>query len=357
MFMVLQLNYPNIIRGLASQDDTQREHATDSFWGGPLHQGTPTDCVPPSIPFLIELLGYKETKNKYGLLEIIAYSARFNSDKEFYEATSKGAKLYLGFLESEDDKIRALLPMLLARIRFDFPEVENILLKQIEKETYPKARISLVFALGFLAQKQQSSKILPKLLDIADDNTETPDVRLGALMGVIATLKQTTSENIIFHLVEIIKNHHQATAIFHDLYWGDSLVEIHVPEELDISSVLNYLELTQIRELLESLVLAVTHIHDTFYKHWYYSYMITIVFRGEKMPPSSYISNLSDTQIKVLVTIFDQAIENSNDSNKTYQRPWEHQYLLERVGIYTRSRDDLKAFLDGKRPANPNVRK
>src|SRR5688500_15942330 len=63
---------PDMLRKLTSQVQAVWVVAIDQLYGTIFHQGSLYDCTPPTIPFLIELLDYRQAKCRGRIMQFLA---------------------------------------------------------------------------------------------------------------------------------------------------------------------------------------------------------------------------------------------------------------------------------------------
>lgn len=62
---------PELLRGLISADEDEREIALDGFYGAVHHQGDVYDCTRAAIPFLLEIVADGGVPGRDGALELL----------------------------------------------------------------------------------------------------------------------------------------------------------------------------------------------------------------------------------------------------------------------------------------------
>lgn len=362
---------PDIIRGLASEDEEDRNRSKYKFNIGALHQEVIYDCVPLAIPFFIELLQIEAVQDKDWILETLSWITyrplastiqwMIDTDDEYgmyvgwsesqregrtnaFEQIAKGLDIYLDLLSSEDNKIRAAVPALLAKLRHQYSDIELILFNRLHIENDVQTRASLVFCLGFLCAEKLQTEIIDALKLILAQQEEKPEVRLATAYGLILALKKQIDDKTLLQINDVMKTFPQSFKMIESMYWG-VLAEIDERRNL---SILYDLSAEQAHQLTEGLISAFTTSDAYLY---YGPYMLDCAFLREKLKPTVYRNDLTNIQVRALNAILDKHIEDATLYNNDM---WVHQHLLKYIDIYTESREDLRAFIDGKCPANPS---
>lgn len=106
---------PDLIRALASGDQTTRTDAIYELFGNIWHQWTVYEATTLAIPFLIELLANETVEDRHWILVLLGSVARGSSDLQAWvtsarEAVGAGFDLYLRLLRHPDPLIRITAP-------------------------------------------------------------------------------------------------------------------------------------------------------------------------------------------------------------------------------------------------------
>jgi hypothetical protein len=153
---------PANIRALLSEDETVREEARNFLLGGGQDSGDIYETTPHIIPFLIELLTYNQTPDKFGLLfhlaetlENIRYARQpslhqMRLNLQTYEAFQIRLNILLGLLAEADPATRFACVYLLENMTDDTERVIPALMEHFKQELDEEVQLKLLDSLKIL---------------------------------------------------------------------------------------------------------------------------------------------------------------------------------------------------------------
>lgn len=139
---------PDLIRGLLTEDDDQREQAYEEFVNTINHQGDVYSAATQAVPFLIELLTEDSVPAKYWLLQTliglvessnghVRYTANVGDLRDFvdtYRNVCAGVDVYLKLLRHPDGNVRRAAACLLGLLTDQQQRIRLKLWKTLENE-------------------------------------------------------------------------------------------------------------------------------------------------------------------------------------------------------------------------------
>lgn len=236
---------PDVIQALAADDVSLRQRAleylNDALW----QSGGVTRAAAYTVPFLIELLGAPEAREKRGIILLLARLAggraasespaggglppdRWNAydgkaqqwTSAAMEALERGTRVYLRQLYSADVEVRIATPYLLSKLptqaKFSVPPLG----KRLAQSGEPRVRASILFALGALATPNpQALAQLSRL--IGEGNP--PLVQIAAAGALVLLARERAPSTASAVLAEAIaKPDPNVTALYEQLPWSKS---------------------------------------------------------------------------------------------------------------------------------------
>jgi hypothetical protein len=247
---------PDMIRALTSQDPEQWVGALDGLYATLCHQTcTVYPATAAAVPFLLELLGYREIRCRGRILQFLGDAARATSylaahgdlshyDKEreteeFQEKLAEeldwvretreriwnGLDLYLDLLSDLDKRLRIVVPytlgLLVAYASGQMPEsvsrrqpyrlMTEPMSRQLRDEPNELVRASLVFGLGSVAPHEPT--IAPLLERLLTDRSVGRVVKLSAAL-CMAGLDTEPSPAVLDVLLEALNNRNETDHLF-----------------------------------------------------------------------------------------------------------------------------------------------
>lgn len=194
---------PELLRGLASADPEEREHALDAMYGSVHHQGDVYDSTLACIPFLMELVADPTVEDRGGILELLTSIGGIDLDgddeldpeDEDFEgaanyamaasAVTAGADVFLALAGDRDRGVRLAAPLALATLHSDPVRVLELLRERFDRETDNEVRLACIDAVGRIAMRHQclTPDVVAWLMTIGG-----PDYCAGLRLGAIAQL-------------------------------------------------------------------------------------------------------------------------------------------------------------------------
>lgn len=315
---------PNLIRALASDKSHQREEALSVLFTNVWHHGVVFEASAFVVPFLAELAQNSEVADRHELLILLAHLATGNSLLEVHQeiegpesvenpefkaqlarerqwvlrtrqTAHKYVPAYVRLLEDPDPDVRAASAYLLACFRVESRKIAPLILRRLGKETHARARASLVLCLGALANGNPS--YLQTFASIR--KSKLPElVRLAAAMAEARNLRETTPEETLEFLVDVITTIDPLLpAEYKRLPWADG----HVAG--DSSLVLCYFGPKRAAQAIPDLLQAIICVDAHSALHIAYT-LLFAAFGGRK-GHLWQAKDLSDMQRLVLTALLD----------------------------------------------------
>ncbi|MBT2365359.1 PBS lyase [Streptomyces sp. ISL-10] len=194
---------PELLRGLASADPDEREHALDAMYGAVHHQGDVYDSTLACIPFLMELVADPTVEDRGGIVELLTSIGgidldgddELDPDDEEFEgaanyamaasAVTAGADVFLALAGDRDRGVRLAAPLALATLHSDPVQVLGVLRERFDKEKDNEVRLAFIDAAGRIALRHQclTPDVVAWLMTIGG-----PAYCAGLRLGAIAQL-------------------------------------------------------------------------------------------------------------------------------------------------------------------------
>ncbi|MFF8844596.1 PBS lyase [Streptomyces sp. NPDC015127] len=164
---------PELLRGLASADPEEREHALDAMYGSVHHQGDVYDATLACIPFLMELVADPAVEDRGGIVELLTSIGGIDldgddeldpEDEEFEgaanyamaaSAVTAGADVFLALAGDHDRGVRLAVPLALATLHSDPVRVLQLLRDRFDEESDNEVRLACIDAAGRIAMRHQ----------------------------------------------------------------------------------------------------------------------------------------------------------------------------------------------------------
>lgn len=192
---------PELLRGLASADPSEREAALDGMYGAVHHQGDVYACTLACIPFLFELVVDPVVPDRGGIVELLTSIGGIDIDEEDIgeaededeaegaanyamaaAAVSAGAGVFFALMADEDPGVRVSAPLALATLHGSPARVLALLRERLTVEPDDEVRLALVEAAGRVALRHGplTGRIADWLSRLAAE-ANPPGLRLAAL--------------------------------------------------------------------------------------------------------------------------------------------------------------------------------
>ncbi|MGW7429854.1 PBS lyase [Streptomyces sp. NPDC054861] len=197
---------PELLRGLASDDSTEREVALDGMYGTVHHQGDVYDSTLACIPFLLELVADPAVQDRGGIVELLTSIGGIDlgadedldeldqldaEDGEFIPAANyamasaavaAGADVFLSLVGDPDPEVRLAAPCALASMHPEPARVLTLLRERLTVECDTEVRLALVEAVGRIARRHESLRAeTVDWLGWLTRAAQAPGLRLAAL--------------------------------------------------------------------------------------------------------------------------------------------------------------------------------
>ncbi|MFG2361839.1 HEAT repeat domain-containing protein [Streptomyces mirabilis] len=163
---------PELLRGLASACPQERERALDGMYGAVHHQGDVYDSTLACIPFLFEVVGQAELRDRGSVVELLvsigggdAFDDGPLEDGDGGEgnyamartAIRAGAAAFIGLLADRDPEVRRVVPTALVRFLGQPERLLGLLTGRLEEEEEEQVRPALAEGLGLFARLHPAS--------------------------------------------------------------------------------------------------------------------------------------------------------------------------------------------------------
>jgi hypothetical protein len=137
-------NVPEMLRGLASPDRDERENALDGLFWSIHHQGTIYEATAPAVPFLLELAGSPEVRDRDRIVDLLAAIAGgcgyYQVHQVFDSPERRASTEFQETLAEERSCQQAVreavwrgLPLFLDLLRSDEPALRHQALKVVQR--------------------------------------------------------------------------------------------------------------------------------------------------------------------------------------------------------------------------------
>ncbi|WP_158079158.1 HEAT repeat domain-containing protein [Actinomadura sp. CNU-125] len=163
---------PELLRGMVSADEDEREIALDGFFMAVHHQGDVYDCTRAAIPFLLEIVDAGGVPGRGGVLELLG-SIGDSGDAPATAAVVAATPVFLGLLGDPDPEVRGGALRALAVCGARSSEIVPTLRRLLADEPDAGVRRAAVEVAAELATDGGPTEIL--------DGTGDPGSRLAAL--------------------------------------------------------------------------------------------------------------------------------------------------------------------------------
>ncbi|THA73431.1 PBS lyase [Streptomyces sp. A0642] len=192
---------PDLLRGLASADPSEREAALDGMYGAVHHQGDVYACTLACIPFLFELVVDPAVPDRGGIVELLTSIGGIDIDEDDIgeaedeaeaegaanyamaaAAVSAGAGVFFALMADDDPGVRVSAPLALATLHGSPARVLALLRERLTAEPDDEVRLALIEAAGRLALRHGplTGRIADWLSRLAAE-ANPPGLRLAAL--------------------------------------------------------------------------------------------------------------------------------------------------------------------------------
>ncbi|TXS57880.1 HEAT repeat domain-containing protein [Streptomyces sp. t39] len=196
-------NVPELLRGLASADPSERESALDGMYGTVHHHGDVYDSTLACIPFLMELVADPLVEDRAAIIELLTSIGgidldgddELDPDDEGFEdaanyamaasAVTAGCEVFLDLAGDHDREVRLVVPLTLASLHSDPVRVLRLLRHRLEVEKDDEVRLACVEAGGRIALRHKD--LTPDVVEWLTTVTG-PAYCTGLRLGALAQL-------------------------------------------------------------------------------------------------------------------------------------------------------------------------
>ena len=237
---------PDLLKRLASDNDTVRQKALDELFGNLWHQGTIYEVTPFAVPFLIELLADEAVPGKDGILELLAELATGSSYWDAHQQLSlfadkrnepgfqetleeelgwvrntrtsiyEGTELYLRLLHHNEAAVRTACAYLLAcypeNATQSLPEIHQTF--QIEEDGLAQSSMLMTIATLGKDQPQYLSLLLNALT-----TSQSGVVKIVSAMELARLTRDKAVPEVGNTLIEALDPPRELEAHYHQLPW------------------------------------------------------------------------------------------------------------------------------------------
>ncbi|MET9438723.1 PBS lyase [Streptomyces sp. NPDC006551] len=217
---------PGLLRGLASDDSTERELALDGMYGAVHHQGDVYDSTLACIPFLLELVADASVQDRGGIVELLTSIGGIDlgGDDELDEldpddgelipaanyamaaaAVAAGADVFLGLVGDPDPEVRLAAPCALASMHPEPARVLTLLRERLTVERHTEVRLALVEAVGRIARRHESLRDeTVDWLGWLSRAAQAPGLRLAALAQLARCAPGEVPDDIVERVTALL---------------------------------------------------------------------------------------------------------------------------------------------------------
>ncbi len=246
---------PDLIRGLASEQETTREQALSTLWSNVIHQGTVYSVTSYAVPFLLELLESPPVKGKAELLVYVAALGCGNSyhdvhqhlfqetgvfqeemkQPEWHEriqrevgwveaarlAVVAGTPVYLTLLDDPDPEIRSCAAYTLAVGKMRAEEIVPRLEDRLKVEPDEGVKASILLSLPCIGGSD-CGPLIERYLDPVHGRL----VRVAAALSLAQIAGERVPQAAVTQLLEAIADPEAIDQKYRQLPWdgGQSVV-------------------------------------------------------------------------------------------------------------------------------------
>ena len=360
---------PDKIRTLLSRDEAERHWAQEMLIMGALHQGSVYSSTAHLVQFLIEMLHSPDTPDRAWLLEYLANVAGGAYGRTEYleenhdhvvqdhiqrlkwpetrarqeiahelgtlamakQEVQKGIELYVAMLDERDDARRLAATGLLLNCREYHRRVSSRFSKMAGSDPDPLVRSLCLLGLGIM--RAHSNQVT----GIRGDEGESNLIRMAAAFSLVIGQAENTSMETIAILSKLIADQPESLGELHGLhrrfliYYGQEYIT-HYLHVLD----------TGAGELI------ILPLAELYVKRQGYGFLLEtllhLAFGDQPLSPDATVDSLQNRQREV----FDAIVQRES----MWQFSGNMDFALKDVGLFCRGRrDEMIAFLEGKRPA------
>lgn len=260
---------PSAIRGLVSEDPTERGTALGTLWMSLEHQGSVYEASALAVPFLLAILADPQTQGKRQLIHFLAHlgcrglylghwyidlSTRLafqyqeeghgpisqevidrhrKWEEETHQGFRKGLDTLLPLLSDPDPAIREEIAFLLAAFPEDRSRLLPSLMAQFQAETREPVQCSLLLCLGYLSTPTSDAA---QMLTYYLEHGETELLQFTAARALCTLLKEQASEKVVRVLFEAFTHPHALQASYEQLspLWGSGWIHTRALYYLDL---------------------------------------------------------------------------------------------------------------------------
>jgi hypothetical protein len=360
---------PDKIRALLSREEAERRWAQESLIMGALHQGSVYSSTAHLVQFLIEMLHSPDTPDRAWLLEYLANVAggaygrteylEQNHDRVIQDRTrglkwpetrarqeiaheldtlamakqevQKGIEFYIAMLDEHDDARRLAAAGLLLNCREYHAWINSRFSTMAGSDPNPLVRSLCLLGLGIMrAHSNQVS-------GICDNEGESNLIRMAAAFSLLIRQAENTSMRTISILSNLIASHPESL----DELWGLHQRFLVFFGQEYITHYLHALD-TGAGELI------ILSLAELYVKRQGYGFLLEtllhVAFGDQPLSPDATVDTLRNRQRAVLDAIVQR--------ESMWQFGGNMDFALKDVGLFCRGRrDEMIAFLEGKRPA------
>ncbi|MFI8827785.1 HEAT repeat domain-containing protein [Streptomyces sp. NPDC053431] len=217
---------PELLRGLASDDPTERENALDGMYGAVHHQGDVYDSTLACIPFLLELVADPTVQDRGGIVELLTSIGGIDlcgdeeldeldpEDEEFIPAANyamaaaavaAGADVFFDLVDDPDPEVRLAAPCALASLHYEPARVLDLLRERLTVERDTEVRLALVAAVGRIALRHESLRAQTvDWLDWLSRAAQAPGLRLAALAQLARCAPAAIPRDVVERVTDLL---------------------------------------------------------------------------------------------------------------------------------------------------------
>jgi hypothetical protein len=348
---------PALIRGRASTDPEKASEAESEMFGNIWHQGTVYEATSFAVPFLVELLGRRETHDRAGLVMLLASIAKGSSylevhgDLPYYqqqdqsalqeklekelkwksrarEAVQQFAPVYWRLLD--DSSLLVCLPYLLAGLPAEMERVHERIPQLLHTALEPAQVASLLLCLAVTSKNVSNPfATFSRFLCEVD-----PLMRLSAALGILISgtedSNQEQSLEIYFHA---LRDPDEIKSGDNTWLWGEGDIWNFL---LSVHSLFSESAKVQFARLLPERLLAL----DSYTAACLAADSMHLGFDSADLPKRR--SDLNNFQLALLGAL-------ARDTRVSYNDPPINS-IQQALGL-SRDIKDLRKFLEGSPPA------
>jgi len=233
---------PMWLRQLASEDEQLRQHALYFLSGSICHQGWICSATAYAVPYLLELVAAPSVQGKDGILELLAAIAaadpleeatwRENSQvpvwnvpahipfKDAHAEVSVGFPLYGTLLDDPALPVRMQAAYVLASLRGQAQEIQQILLAAYQREPILQARANLLLALGLISLSLAEASQPRAFFQDVRQAGEHDALVFSAALVLTRMMKEETPQEAAQVLADVMAHSPETLKVYEELPCG-----------------------------------------------------------------------------------------------------------------------------------------